>query len=145
MSATTQVTRSKHQVETALDPAVREADPSVHGIIQDAVLQLAQVRQTKGGKKDYDLMVVLYFSDMLPVLREASRVIRAGGHFYLVLGDSAPYGVHIPTDELIGRLGVAVGFSNYIYHPFRARGGKWKANPQRHTVPLREGLVILTK
>jgi ubiquinone/menaquinone biosynthesis C-methylase UbiE len=90
-------------------------------------------------------MVALYFNDILQVLQETYRVLKPGGHFCLVLGDSAPYGVHIKTDEVIGQLGLGVGFSRYDYHELRHRGDKWKENPQRHRVPLREGIVILTK
>jgi hypothetical protein len=62
-----------------------------------------------------------------------------------VLGDSAPYGVHIPTDKLIGDIGISIGFDSYEIEVLRTRGDKWKANPQRHNVPLREGIVILSK
>ena len=51
----------------------------------------------------------------------------------------------IPTDELIGQLGVAIGFANYQIIQLRTRGGKWKDNPQRHTVALRESIVTLVK
>jgi ubiquinone/menaquinone biosynthesis C-methylase UbiE len=90
-------------------------------------------------------MVALYFNDIVKVIRETYRVLRPKGKFCLVIGDSAPYGVHIQTEELIGKLGLAIGFKDYEYQEFRTRGGKWKANPQRHSVKLREGLVILTK
>ncbi len=145
VAATTQIVRSQHQIETVLDTAIRDVDPAVYQIIQDAVIQLGRVRLTKGGKKDYDLMVALYFNDILAVLGEAKRVIHPGGSFYLVLGDSAPYGIHVPTDELIGRLGTALGFQDFKYYVFRTRGDKWKNNPQRHNIALREGVVILNR
>jgi hypothetical protein len=81
----------------------------------------------------------------LAVLKETHRVLMPGGHFCLVLGDSAPYGVHVATDTLIGELAVAVGFRHFDYYELRGRGEKWKENPQRHNVPLREGIVILKK
>ena len=131
---------SKHLTLEIADMA-----PHVYQTVQDAVLELAERRLHKGGKKDYDLMAALYFNDMLQVLKETYRVIMPGGHFCLVLGDSAPYGVHIPTDDLIGKLGLGLGFTTYDYFQLRERGGKWKDNPQRHNIPLREGVVILTK
>src|SRR5690606_2984215 len=100
---------------------------------------------TKGGKKSYDHLVSGYFNDIFQVLRDVYRVLKPGRRAIFVLGDSAPYGVHIPTDELIGRLGVAVGFSGYALEILRTRGGKWKDNPQRHTVELRESIVTLKK
>lgn len=145
VAATTQVIRSQHNVETVLSEDIKLIAPEVYQTIQRAVLELSLRRRNKGGKKDYDLMTALYFNDMLPVIRETYRILRPGGKFFMVLGDSAPYGVHIATETLIGRLGLAIGFSTTEYIEFRIRGKKWKDNPQRHDVPLREGTVILTK
>ena len=145
VAATTQVVRSKYQLDTVVSEDIRSIDRHVYDSINIAVQQLSQLRQVKGGKKDYDLMVALYFNDLLAVIREVYRVLKPGGHFCLVLGDSAPYGVHIPTETLIGQLGLGLGFREIEYEEFRKRGDKWKQNPQRHTVKLREGMIVLTK
>ena len=86
-------------------------------------------------------MAVLSIYD---VLKETYRVLRPGAHFLLVLGDSAPYGVYVPTGKHIAEIacGKGIGFSSYQIEELRKRGGKWKDNPQRHKVPLQEGLVI---
>lgn len=145
VAATTQVNRSEINLDSALSDEIRDIAPDIYTMLRDAVYRLADLRLKKGGKKDYDLMTALYFSQMLQVIKEVFRVLEPKGHFCLVLGDSAPYGVHIPTDDIVGRLGVALGFRKYSYYPLRSRGGKWKANPQRHNVPLREGIIVLTK
>lgn len=145
VAATTQIIRKQHHIETVLSEVIKQVDTEVYGKLYASVQELARLRLTKGGKKDYDLMVALYFNDMLAVLQEAYRVLKPGGTFCLVLGDSAPYGVHIETENLIGQLGLGLGFQKFEYQEFRTRGGKWKANPQRHTVKLREGVVQLTK
>lgn len=145
VAATTQVQRSLYNVESTLTSEIAKIDSELYGFLQKSVLELARLRTTKGGKKDYDLMVALYFNDLLEVIKETYRLLKPGGHFCLVLGDSAPYGVHIPTEDVVGRLGVGIGFEKYEYIQFRTRGGKWKANPQRHDVALQEGVVILTK
>lgn len=144
-AATTQIRRSKYNVETVLSQEVRDVAPDVYETLQPKILQLAALRLQKGGRKDYDLMVALYFNDILRVMKETFRVLRKGTKFCLVLGDSAPYGVHVQTDNLIGELGLGLGFSKFEYHKLRNRGGKWKNNPQRHKVALREGVVVLTK
>lgn len=144
-AATTQITRRDHDVESALSHEIRDLAPHVYRTLQEAVLRLAELRPQKGGKKDYDLMVALYFNDILKVVQETYRVLRPGGHFCLVLGDSAPYGVHIPTGLLIGELGLAIGFQKFHVDELRQRGDKWKANPQRHKVALQESVIILEK
>ncbi|HVU10782.1 MAG TPA: hypothetical protein VHD90_05865, partial [Phototrophicaceae bacterium] len=145
VAATTQVIRSHYDLETVINPEIQQLAPDVYQRLQKITRQLSVLRLSKGGKKDYDLMTALYFNDILRVLQETYRVIKKSGYFCLVLGDSAPYGVHIPTEEFIGALGLGIGFRSFDYREFRKRGEKWKANPQRHNVKLREGVIILKK
>lgn len=142
-SATTQINRSDPKYE--LSDAIIDECPEVADLITRTVSELAKRRMTKGGKKSYDLMVVGYFNDMHRIIKDVYRVLKPNKKALFILGDSAPYGVHIPTDELIGDIGLAVGFENYEIEVLRTRGGKWKKNPQRHSVALRETIVILEK
>lgn len=142
-SATTQILRSDPKY--VLDLEFREKCPEITKYIQDIADRLTDLRKTKGGKKSYDLMVIGYFNDMYKVMKEVYRVLKKGKQALFVLGDSAPYGVYIPTDKIIGKIGCAVGFDSYSLKTLRKRGDKWKANPQRHKVPLRESIVILEK
>lgn len=142
-SATTQIQRNDPRYELSND--LRQVAPLIADFLDESVTELSQRRLTKGGKKSYDHLVSGYFNDIFQVLKDVYRVLKPGRRAIFVLGDSAPYGVHIPTDELIGRLGVAVGFSGYALEILRTRGGKWKDNPQRHTVELRESIVTLKK
>ena len=144
IAATTQIRRSEMQ-QARWCPGVRAASSAIHGELLDIIQQLAELRLVKGGKKAYDLLVAGYFEDMLKVIQGAHSVLKAGQPFILVLGDSAPYGVHVRTDEIIGELAVATGFSRYEVEVIRTRGDKWAANSQRHKVPLRESIVTITK
>lgn len=142
-SATTQIARSdsKYEISAAL-----QADcPEVAEFVGTAVTELSTRRLHKGGKKSYDLMVAGYFNDIHQIVRDVYRVLKPDTKALFVLGDSAPYGVHIPTDKLIGDIGLGVGFSDYDIEILRTRGDKWKENPQRHSVALRESIVILSK
>ena len=142
-SATTQISRDDPRY--SLLQGLREASPDVFDFLRKSVSQLSEIRLTRGGKKSYDHLVSGYFNDMFQILSEVYRVLKNGTKAVFVLGDSAPYGIHIPTDDLIGKIGVGVGFSDYCIDILRERGVKWKDNPQRHSVPLRESIVTLTK
>jgi len=144
IAATTQIRRSAFP-DHPLSDDVREVAPRVYAELSDKIHQLEERRRHKGGKKSYDLMVAGYFNDMLQVLKQVYRVLKKGSEFVLVLGDSAPYGVHIPTEEYLGELGLGVGFREYRIQPLRTRGEKWGHNPQRHKVMLKESLLTLFK
>jgi len=142
-SATTQIARSDPKYD--ISDEIRKDCPDVTKFIETSICQLSDLRKTKGGKKSYDLLVAGYFNDMHLIVKDVYRVLKPGTKALFVLGDSAPYGVHIPTDDLIGQIGLGVGFDTYEIDILRTRGEKWKANPQRHSVALRESIVILSK
>ena len=142
-SATTQIARDDPKYVLSSD--IADTCPEVCDFLATSVGRLRELRLTKGGKKSYDHLVSGYFNDMYRVVSDVFRVLKQGRKAVFVLGDSAPYGVHIPTDELIGKIGVAIGFSGYSIDVLRNRGDKWKANPMRHSVKLRESIVTLTK
>lgn len=142
-SATTQISRDDPRYHLSTD--LQEACPDVFDFLKMAVTQLGQIRLTRGGKKSYDHLVSGYFNDIFQIVKEVYRVLKPSTKAVFVLGDSAPYGVHIPTDDLIGKIGLGVGFSDYRIDVLRERGGKWKDNPQRHDVLLRESIVTLMK
>ena len=144
MAATTQVRMTSMNGIVGC-PMIRELDREIHSELLDIITRLKHMRSVKSGGKTYDYMVAGYFEDMLQVLKGAWDVLKPGGHFVLVLGDSAPYGVHIPTEEIVGRLAVSAGFSSYHIEQIRTRGGKWGHNPQRHKVPLRESILTISK
>lgn len=101
--------------------------------------QLAQERLTHGGKKDYHLMIAAYFSDMKQVWQSLRRVCADGSKVCFVVGDSAPYGVHVPVEQWLGDLAKLVGFKSYTFQKIRDRNVKWKN--RKHRVPLHEGLL----
>lgn len=144
IAATTQIRRGEFG-KNPLNGDLQELEPKLYRELSSKVSQLSENRLHKGGKKSYDLMVAGYFNDMLEVLRQVYRVMKRGSTFVLVLGDSAPYGVHIPTEQYLGRIGLAVGFRRYRLQNLRGRGDKWGHNPQRHKVMLKEGLLFLEK
>lgn len=145
MSATTQANRGDFDEAQPLIADLHSVVPQMTHELKSKITELSAMRLVKGGKKSYDIMVAGYFNDMLPMMREAYRVLKPGAAFVLIMGDSAPYGVHIPTDVYLGEIGRAIGFKRYEIEDLRARGGKWKNNPQRHNVVLKESILTLFK
>lgn len=99
--------------------------------------QLSEERLLHGGKKNYHLMVAGYFSDMAQVWKALRRVCARGAKLCFVIGDSAPYGIHVPVEKWLGELAMSVGFTDYKFYKTRDRNVKWRN--RKHRVPLQEG------
>ena len=98
---------------------------------------LAQIRETKGGRKAYHTMASAYFRDIGLSFKALRRVCRPNGFLCFVIGDSAPYGVYLDVDVWLGELALAAGFKSYSFEKIRDRNVKWKN--RKHRVPLKEG------
>jgi hypothetical protein len=59
-----------------------------------------------------------------------------------VIGDSAPYGVHLPVVEWFAELAGAAGFHDPKFEKTRDRNVKWKN--RKHRVPLVEGRLWMS-
>lgn len=139
-STTTQIVRARYP-----DPAPLSDDlpPTVRTTLAQTVAALAQERRRHGGKKDYDIVTAEYFNDMVPIFRHVHRAMAPRGVVYLVVGDSAPYGVHVPTDDFLGAIALWTGFATCERRELRARNLKWQN--RKHRVPLRESLLRLIR
>ena len=99
--------------------------------------ELAKIRETKGGKKTYHTMVAAYFIDLAKTWHALKPLCTANADICFVIGDSAPYGVHVPVERWLGELSLAAGFKSYSFEKIRDRNIKWKN--RKHRVPLKEG------
>lgn len=95
------------------------------------------------GKKSFHILMMHYFEDMYAVLKEMRRVLAKGAEAYLILGDSAPYGIYVPTTQMLGDIAISAGFEEYRIHKIRSRGDKWKNLKNRHSISLSENILIL--
>jgi len=145
ISATTQINRRDYDLNAPLSALLEGAAPEVAAKLKEAAARLTEVRLRKGGKKSYDIMVAQYFNDMTLVLQDNFRVLRPGASFVLILGDSAPYGVYVPTHEYLGKIALGLGFKEYQVTPLRRRGSKWPNNSQRHREPLQEVILSIRR
>ena len=133
-SSSQHTAKEKLQLEDLL--ASPELEP-IRESISRACANLAAVRESKGGKKTYHTMVAAYFIDMARTLNSSREVMGPDSTLCWVIGDSAPYGVHVPADAWLAQLGEAAGFSQPRFEKLRDRNVKWKN--RKHTVPLLEG------
>ncbi|HEX8202301.1 MAG TPA: hypothetical protein VF590_17620 [Isosphaeraceae bacterium] len=108
--------------------------------IGSVVERLDEERKTHAGNKCYHAMVVAYFVDMARMWKRLRDVTSDGVRVCFVVGDSAPYGVHVPVDKWLGELAVASGFKGFHFQKTRDRNVKWKN--RKHTFPLHEGHLL---
>jgi hypothetical protein len=101
--------------------------------------ELAAIRESRGGRKTYHLMVACYFRDLAQTWLALSRVCGEAARACFVIGDSAPYGVYVPVIPWMGKLALAAGFSRWSFEKTRDRNIKWKN--RKHRVPLQEGCL----
>lgn len=101
--------------------------------------ELAAIRLTKAGRKAYHSMIVAYFADLARAWQTVRAATRPGGECCWVVGDSAPYGVHVPVDVWLGELALQAGFKSYRFERIRHRNTKWEN--RKHRVPLHEGYL----
>lgn len=106
--------------------------PTLRLDLDQLVGNLRVRKQEKSGKKDYDLLIYPYFSQMSDVLREAFRVLRMGAQIHIVVADAALYGVHIATPQILQAMMLEIGFRDVACDLMRQRGTRW-------TLAKREG------
>ncbi|EQD47750.1 DNA modification methyltransferase, partial [mine drainage metagenome] len=129
---------SQHEVDFDAEQAL--SSPllrPISGELRTVYESLCRERLVHGGRKTYNKMVVAYFLDLARVWTALRRVTRPGGRVCFVVGDSAPYGIHVPVERWLGELSVSVGFRSYEFEKLRDRNTKWLN--RKHRVPLQEG------
>ncbi|WP_370246408.1 DNA methyltransferase [Nocardioides sp.] len=99
--------------------------------------RLNAMRKEKAGNKAYDLMIAGYFLDSAQIWHALRRASGDGVKVCYVVGDSAPYGIHVPVERWLGDLAVSAGFKSWSFEKVRDRNTKWKN--RKHTHPLHEG------
>ncbi len=90
-----------------------------------AVETLSARRKDKAGKKDYNLLVYPYLSQMQQILRETNRVLKPGASFHMMVSDAALYGVHLPAPQWLAQIMTECGFLDVQCEMVRVRGHRW--------------------
>lgn len=135
---------SQHSAAERIDlDALMEAsvlDP-IRDELYEACRALETIRETKGGKKTYHTMAASYFGGLGDVWRSLRKLMKKDSVAHFVIGDSAPYGIHLPCDRWLGELAIAAGFRSFSFEKLRDRNTKWKN--RKHRVPLKEGILTV--
>lgn len=139
VTATTQQTR-RSRAQRSLTSLRRY--PHLHASIVHLTDRLAHERAQRSRGKEYDQLLPSYFADLARVLHRLHENTSPGAKAAWVIGDSAPYGVHVDTPHLVARLAEDIGFTTLEVVGVRSRGLRWRTNGTRHQVPLVEQLVV---
>lgn len=141
--ATTHYKESEFNIDTFSKNDFSLKNKDVLLFLSEKFNEIEKIAKTKKGKKSFHILMMHYFEDMYNVLKEIRRVLKPGSKAYLILGDSAPYGVFIPTTKLLGDIAMSTGFCSYEIIKIRSRGTKWKSLKNRHSIELSENVLIL--
>lgn len=99
--------------------------------------KLSEIRLTKGGRKSYHTMIAAYFIDLAKIFHNLRNKMMKDSTMCFVIGDSAPYGIHVPVEKWLGELSLDAGFNFFQFEKLRDRNIKW--DNRVHKVPLHEG------
>ena len=113
--------------------------------LKDTYYNIIENSRERNGKKSFNILMMHYFEDMYYVLKEMYRILAPNSKAYLILGDSAPYGVYVPTTSFLGEISQSLGFGDYEIYKSRERGNKWKGLKNRHNIGLSENILVLNK
>jgi hypothetical protein len=111
--------------KTCQDRYRASINPALHPELDGLVSELRKRRFTRAGKKEYDLLVYPYFSQMTDVLRECLRCLRPRAPLQLMVADAALYGVHISTPQFLCEILRHIGFRQATCAFVRRRGHRW--------------------
>jgi hypothetical protein len=107
--------------------------------------KLKAERRARARGKEYERVVPDYFAGIAEVLENLARALRPGAPCGWLIGDSAPYGVHIDTPKLIGELAEQLGYGVEADILLRHRGQRWATAATRHRVELSERLLLFRR
>ena len=91
-------------------------------------------------------MISGYFSDMIRIFGELSRIVKPGGKACIIVGTSSYYKVTIPTDILLAEIAISQGFRFDELRIIRElKRSTQQTTPRGKALPpLRESLLLLT-
>lgn len=118
----------------------------LHKKLDKIVANLREKREKTSGKKYYYLMIYPYFAQMNRILSECFRVIKGNGIISFMIGDSALYGEHIETHQILADIMKSIGFMDISMKQIRVRGKQWRLEKRKGSPKgLGEYCILATK
>jgi hypothetical protein len=144
LTATTQQSSAPKAREAELQLGSCIGDDTA-ATIKEITSKLTTERKARKRGKEYDQVIPAYFASIGLVLQNLSVSLEIGAPVVWLIGDSAPYGVHIDTPSLIGRVAKSFNLECEKDVALRQRGLRWSGNTSRHGVALSERLLLLRR
>ena len=141
--ASTQQTRKDRAREAMVSLGSRA--PNLASVLRSLTERLEAERIRRARGKEYDRVIGPYFEGMSSVFTNIRESVQPGGYIVFVVGDSAPYGVHVDTPTLLAQLAQELGLEFLDLTTIRHRGTRWLTNGTRHQHPLAERLLTLRR
>lgn len=129
-------------VSQSLVRSFEQSQPYTHPWIEEIKEQITLNIERRGSyrRRDMPFIVHKYFDDMYRVMKNVVQVLRPGGRFILVVGDSLIADVYIPTDLILARIGEEIGLRIERLEKARER-----RSGQVRSYRLRETIITLKK
>jgi DNA modification methylase len=105
--------RHKHVGDSSR--ALRQVDSIVDSSVHKIVRSIEKVDPRRAST------VLGYFQDMLCNLNCVFDVLRPGGQYHIIVGDSVIRGVSVPTHRLLAEIGESIGFEWTAYYYYRIK------------------------
>jgi hypothetical protein len=115
--------------------------PALHRRVEALTNHLRAERTRRPRGKEYDRVLPSYMAGILDVLHRLRTFLAPGAMCGWVVGDSAPYGVHVDTPDLILHAAEELGYRRLEVIHLRQRGLRWRQNGSRHQTALSEKLL----
>jgi len=119
--------------------------PATAALTQLLCGRLTRAQREPARPKRYDLLVPAYLADVACVLEHLRRALAPGAKAAWIVGDSAPYGVHVDTPTLLSILAEELGFTVLDDVHLRDRGTRWPGVGARHGRRLSERLLVFAR
>ena len=116
------------------------SEPPVGSPTLEELLESLNARRNEIWNRKIPAMVGAYFSDLMDILDDLSRVLVRGGSAWMVLGDSRYAGVHISATKVLQELVVGRGWEVLGTEPFRSMPTSAQQGSER---VLSEQLLVL--